>query len=293
MTAKKVVLITGCSDGGLGSALALAFHETGQYRVVATARDLSKLGDTRAAGIEELELDIVSKDSVSACAQKLEALTGGHLDLLINNAGTGYNMPVLDINLDEGRRVFDVNVWSLITVSRAFLPLLMKTPNAKIANNVSVAAYASMPLQGVYNASKAAANLMTETLRLELKPFGIGVVSLMTGSVKTNFYTNIAQQGHWGSLPDDSIYRVVPGGLKMMQSQDAQVLVFKDSMDATTWARQVVGDLSPANPPIQIWRGTKAWLIRLVALLPTGILDSVYTKASKLDELEKALAGSR
>ena len=293
MTAKKVVLITGCSDGGLGSALAIAFHQTGQYRVIATARTLSKLKETRALGIEDLELDVLSQSSISACAQSLSALTSGRLDILVNNAGAGYNMPVLDIDLDEARKVFELNVFSLITVTRAFTPLLLKTPHAKVVNNISVAAYVCLPVQGTYNASKAAANSMTENLRLELKPFGVQVIALITGSVKSNFFKNVPQAGDQTSaqLPDDSIYRVVPGGLKIMRESEA--ILMTDSVDASTWAKQVVGDLSKSKPPHQIWRGTSAGLLRYGCLLPVGTFDAKLMKLSTLGELENALAAGR
>ncbi|KAK5939308.1 hypothetical protein PMZ80_008612 [Knufia obscura] len=283
---KKIVLITGCSDDGLGSALALAFHRTSRYRVIATARSLSKLNDTRDAGIEELQLDVLSPSSISTCAKQLETLTGGKLDMLVNNAGAGYNMPVVDIDLDEARKVFDLNVWTLSTVSRAFLPFLLKTPGSKIVNNISIVAFTTPPVQGVYNASKAAANALNETMRLELKPFGIKVIALMTGSVKSRIMQNVEVKGV--VLPEDSIYRVVPGGLTLMK--DGGAVMAADAMDATIWASQVVGDLSKANPPHQIWRGSNAMLVRYGSLLPVGTFDSTLLKRTGFDEVERALA---
>lgn len=282
---KQIVLITGCSDGGLGSSLALAFHRAG-YRVIATARNLKKLTETRRAGIEELELDVLSQSSIKACAEKLDALTGGVLDILINNAGAGLNYPVVDIPLDEIRNIFELNTFSLIPVTRAFLPALMKSKNAKVANNISVAAYTGLPIQGAYNASKAAANGLTETLRLELAPFGIKVVALMTGSVKTKFFekeaTNTTQ------LPDDSIYRVVPGGLKMMQNP-GEIFANQGQMDADVWASQIVKDLSKANPAHQLWRGDGAGLLRFAIHLPIGMIDNQMNSLTKMDEVYAAL----
>lgn len=200
---KRVVLITGCSDGGLGSRLALAFNKTGKFRVIATARNLNKLKDTRSAGIEDLQLDVLSKDSVDFCVEALEALTGGRLDMLVNNAGAVYSMPAIDVDLDDARAIFDLNVFSLITVSRAFTPLLIRTPKSIIANNISVVAYTNPPVNGVYNASKAAANSITENMRLELKPFGVQVIALLTGGVRSNIEANKSQKA---GLPADSIY---------------------------------------------------------------------------------------
>lgn len=288
---KKVALITGCSSGGLGAALAIALHKAG-YRVIATARNTSKLEETRAAGIEDLELDVLSPASISTCVRNLEALTG-RLDLLINNAGAGYNMPVVDVDIEEARKVFDLNVFSLIGVTRAFLPMLMKSKDARVVNNISIAAHVGLPITGMYSSSKAAANMMTETLRLELAPFGIRVIALMTGSVQSNFSNNIPSRKSEAKteLPEASIYRVVPGGLKMMT--DPEPLVMKDAMDARTWAGQVVDDLSKSNPPHQIWRGANVNVARLACHFPVGMFDKQLKQTARLDELETALRDSK
>ena len=287
-TGKKVALITGCSSGGLGAALAISLHKA-NYRVIATARNTSKLEETRAVGIEDLELDVLSPTSITRCLRDLEVLTAGRLDLLINNAGAGYNMPVVDVDIEEARKVFDLNVFSLITVTRAFLPLLLKSKDAKVVNNISIAAYVGLPITGTYSSSKAAANMMTETLRVELAPFGVRVIALMTGSVKSNFTHNLpssnAEVPH--ELPEDSIYRVVPGGLKMMT--DPEPLIMKDAMDAHVWAEQVVGDLSRANSPHQIWRGAHVTVARAGCHFPIGLFDRQLKQTARLDELDAAL----
>ena len=85
---RKTVLITGCSDGGLGAALATAYHKAG-YRVFATARTPSKMVTLKASGIETLSLDVLSESSLSACVSEVQKLTGGSLNVLLNNAGAG------------------------------------------------------------------------------------------------------------------------------------------------------------------------------------------------------------
>src|ERR1700748_1171583 len=107
-SAKRSVLITGCSDGGLGAALAIAFHEAGLH-VYATARDPSKMKELSALGIETLTLDVLSDSSIAACVSQLTSL-----DILVNNAGAGYSMPVSDISITEAKKLFDLNVWSQI-----------------------------------------------------------------------------------------------------------------------------------------------------------------------------------
>lgn len=254
--------------------------------MIATARNTKKLSETRKAGIEELQLDVLSQSSIDACAVKLDSLTGGRLDMLINNAGAGLNFPVLDIPLDELRSTFELNTFSLIPVTRAFLPALIKSKNPKIANNISVAAYSGLPIQGAYNASKAAANALTETLRLELAPFNIKVVALMTGGVRSKFFEK--ENTSSTQLPEDSIYRVVPGGLKMMQNP-GEIFGARGQTDADVWAAQIVKDLSKANPAYQVWRGKDAGLVRIGNHLPLGTFDGTLIQLAKLNEVYTAL----
>lgn len=288
MDDKRVALITGCSSGGLGAALAIALQNVG-YRVIATARNTTKLEETTKAGIESLQLDVLSTESISKCVKSVEALTG-RLDLLVNNAGAGYSMPFVDVDLDELRHVFELNVYSLLTVTRAFLPLLLKSKDARVANNISIAAYLHLPVNGPYHASKAAANSMSETMRLELKPFGIKVVALMTGSVNTKFFENTASRNKdkVNPLPEDSIYRVVPGGLSMLNDPGSLMQKTSD-MSPETWAAQVASDLTRSSLPAQIWRGSNASIARIGCHLPLSLLDGGIYKKSKFDEVENAI----
>jgi 1-acylglycerone phosphate reductase len=89
MPDKKTVVITGGSDGGLGAALAHAFHTIGIWRVIATVRNQAKLTSTRSAGIETIALDVLDEASIAKCAAKVSEITRGRLDMLINNAGGG------------------------------------------------------------------------------------------------------------------------------------------------------------------------------------------------------------
>jgi NAD(P)-dependent dehydrogenase (short-subunit alcohol dehydrogenase family) len=142
---KKTMLITGCSDGGLGSALALAFHKSG-WRVFASARNLKKLQETEAAGIESMQLDVTSLDSIKVAVSKISELTGGSLDALLNNAGAGYNMPFLDLDTQKVRDLFELNVFSNISTIQAFAPLLIKA-RGMVINNTSIVSSFGLPIQ--------------------------------------------------------------------------------------------------------------------------------------------------
>ena len=122
----KTVLITGCSHGGFGEAMAKVYHAKG-FQVFATVRNMAKAGSLADYdGVEILELDVTSVESIRHCAQTVAKHTGGRLDVLVNNAGVNAIVPLLDASLDEAKKVYDTNVWSVVAMVQAFAPMLMQ-----------------------------------------------------------------------------------------------------------------------------------------------------------------------
>ncbi|KAF3063607.1 NADPH-dependent 1-acyldihydroxyacetone phosphate reductase [Daldinia childiae] len=276
-TPKRSVLITGCSGGGMGSALAIAFHKAG-FHVYATARNSSKMTELVSLGIDTLQLDIQSESSIADCVSKVPSL-----DILINNAGLQFLMPIVDINIAEARKLYDLNVWSHIAMIQAFLPLLLKSPNGVIVNQTSIGASLAIPFQAVYNSSKAALAMLTDSLRLELQPFGIKVVDLRTGIVKTNLIKNLQDNSN-PKLPKGSIYEPAKEVVEKALRQEG----FEDKgMPAHQWAELVVRDLQKSNPPAVIWSGESACLVRTQTVLPSGLLDGMVKKMVGLDVVEQ------
>ncbi len=282
MASKRTILITGCSDGSLGAALALAFHEAG-WRVFASARNMAKLKQSIALGLETVQLDVTSEDSIAKAVSRVKELTNGSLDTLVNNAGATYCLPILDIDIEKARDLFDLNVFSIIRVTRAFFPLLIRSAHGPmLVNNTSGAGLitTSMPFQGTYGASKAAAASLTEILRLELEPFGIKVINLVTGSVKSNFYQSVPK----ATLPLNSLYNPAKERIEQTMSSEDQD---KNGTDPDKWAESVVKVLNKSNPPHWVFRGGSATLARIAAILPVGLLDSVMKKMVGLDVFER------
>ncbi|KAK9491741.1 putative short-chain dehydrogenase [Lipomyces doorenjongii] len=286
MSRQRTILITGCSEGGLGDALARALHQHGQ-RVIATARNPAKMAHFGELGIETLTLDVLSPASISMCVAAVAEKTGGALDMLINNSGGGYPMPLTDADLDASRQLFELNVWAVLAVTQAFVPLLLKSEHgAVIANNTSVASVVPMPMGGIYSASKAAAAMLTENLRIELSPFNIKVVDLKTGAVKTSFFNNQIG-GAKPSLPKSSIYNVAKADIEKVL---AGASLEKDTVDRDQWAQQVVADLLSKSPSAQIWKGGSAFLTWFSRrFLPFTFLDSTLLQIGALDVVKKNL----
>ncbi|RYO95539.1 hypothetical protein DL764_007674 [Monosporascus ibericus] len=238
-----------------------------------------------AAGITTVQLDVMSDESVAKAVSTVRDLTGGSLDALVNNAGAAYSLPLMDIDIDKARQLFDLNTFSMLRVSRAFFPLLMKsTYGGRIINNTSAASMTAgaLPFQGAYNASKAAAANFTEVLRLELAPFGVKVINLMTGGVKSTFFDNAPR----ATLPPTSMYNIAKEDIeRVMAGEDTAA----QGTEAHKWAELVVKDLNTSSPPYWIWRGRHASEVRLASLLPVGMLDNVMKNISKLDVVERKI----
>ena len=293
---KRTILITGCSDGGLGAALAIAFHNAG-WRVLATARNPSKLAQVTAAGLETILLDTQSDASIAAAVDQTAKLTGGSLDVLLNNAGAGYSMPLMDLDLAKARNLFDLNVFSLIAVTRAFLPLLLtstwrQSHGAKagergiVVNNTSGVALpaGTTPFSGAYNASKAAAASVTETMRLELAPFGVRAINLVTGGVESLFHENFEDGVR---LPDDSMFARISDKVRDKVEWAIRGAGGNEGkMGQGEYAAGVVREVGARNPPHWIWRGKWVGMVRLFNLLPVGFGDSLVKGIMGLDLVE-------
>lgn len=279
MSPKQKVLITGCSDGGLGAALAIAFHEAG-LEVYATGRDLSEMTQVALQGIKILRLDVQSDSSIAECVGEVP-----ELDILVNNAGGGYSMPVSDLSIPEAKKLFDLNVWACLAVTQAFLSSLLKS-KGMIVNHTSAASLAPIPFQSAYNASKAAMASFSDMQRLELKPFGIRVVDLKSGFVDSNIYINIRKKPV--SLPAGSIYAEA----KDVVERTTHGLNFENAgMPSEEWAKSVVTDLLESSCS-NVWRGNKASLVRFGSMLPFGTLDGTANNLVGMKEVEKLVQKS-
>lgn len=280
--ANTTVLITGCSEGGMGAALAEEFHRCG-YSVYATARDQSKMTSLSALGIKTLTLDIQSQTSINHCVESVPLL-----DILVNNAGSSYTMPIVDTSMSEAKKLFDCNVWGHLALTQAFMPRLLASKKAMVVNHTSVGVHAALPFQAAYNASKAAMSMFSDILRLELQPFDIAVINLKTAGVKTNIVQNL--QARNPQLPASSIFNpakdLVESALRNEWVGDRGVTA------AEHWAKEVVVDLQKSSVPPVIWRGESALLARVASILPFGWLDGTYKRMTGLEQIEKKIRGS-
>jgi NAD(P)-dependent dehydrogenase (short-subunit alcohol dehydrogenase family) len=179
---KKVVLLTGASSGiGLACATLLAARG---YRVYGASR--TPAPDT---AIESITMDIRNDTSVREAVAGLIAREG-RLDIVVNNAGIALAGAIEDTSIEEAGEQFDVNVFGVLRVCRAVMPQLRQQRSGYIVNVGSIGGLLAIPYQGLYSASKFALEGLTESLRLEMRPFGINVVLLEPGDHRTGLTGN-------------------------------------------------------------------------------------------------------
>ncbi|KAF7511590.1 hypothetical protein GJ744_004178 [Endocarpon pusillum] len=279
MIDKKSVLITGCSGGGIGGALALVFQQRG-YHVFATARTTSKMSAlAQLPNVTLLTLDVTNTSHIAAAVNSVTRGTGGTLDYLINNSGRNHFSPILDLDMQEAKRLYDTNVWGSVAVIKGFAPLIIKAKGT-IANITSISGHVNVPWMGTYAASKRSLEIISETLRLELSPFGVTVLSVVTGAVKTNGQTYF---GDW-KLPEDSIYKPIEAKIAS-RAQGHDGVKRMETMD---YAKKVVNDIE-AGASGKVWRGSTAGAVRFGSVfLPQSLMDSSLVKGTGLPDLPKA-----
>ncbi len=214
---KKIVLITGAS-AGIGKATALLLLEKG-YIVYGAARRVEKMNDLLALGAKILEMDVADETSVTRGIDTI-IRTEGRIDVLINNAGFGSYGALEDIPISDARYQLEVNLFGPARLTQLVLPFMRRQRSGKIVNVSSIGGKAAMPLGGWYHASKFALEGYSDSLRMEVKPFGIDVIVIEPGGV----------QSEWGDIAIDNMIKVsadtayrklIDGAVRMMDKMKA------------------------------------------------------------------------
>ena len=183
-TPSTAVLITGCSTG-IGRAAALRLARAGQT-VYATARRIESIRDLEAAGCRTLTLDVCDEQSMKAAVAEVENREGA-VGTLINNAGYGSDGAFEEVPMEEVRRQFETNVFGLVRMTQLVLPGMRDQHDGRILNVSSMGGRMTLPGGGFYHATKYAVEAISDALRFEVAGFGIHVVVIEPGMIKTEF----------------------------------------------------------------------------------------------------------
>ena len=198
----KAVLITGCSSG-IGQAAAERLARSG-WKVYATARRPEALAHLAEAGCETIALDVLDEESMQRAVAHVEEAEGA-VGVLVNNAGYGQSGAVEAVPLDLVRRNFETNMFGYLRMAQLVLPGMRRQRWGRIVNLSSVAGRVTMPGSGIYSSTKFAIRAMTDVLRFEVRGFGVDVVLIEPGPIRTRF-TESANAGMPDGANEDGTY---------------------------------------------------------------------------------------
>lgn len=269
-----MVLVTGCSAGGIGHALARAFAAN-NCLVVATARSLSSMADlSNDPRFFLQELDVLSDQSVHrGVSNVLEKF--GRIDVVVNNAGVQCTAPLAEVPLSIAQQTFDTNVFGAMRLIQAVVPHMESRKKGTIVNVGSVTVLGPGPWAGIYTASKAALHALTDTLRLELRPFGIDVMNVVPGAVKSNIGNSAIAT--YNKMPEWKLYKQFEESIKARAH-------FSQGLKATPaeeFAKKTVNEVLKKNPPAWFSAGQYSTIMAIMYHLPLSIKDYILQKAMK------------
>ena len=252
---KRVALVTGASSG-IGEAIAVAMHDAG-YVVFAGARRVERMAQLRTRGITTIALDVTDDASMINAVERIHHEVG-RIEVLVNNAGYGSYGALEDVPMSEARRQVDVNVFGLARLCQLVIPEMRQARSGTIINISSIGGKFGEPFGVWYHASKYAVEGLSDSLALELAPFGVHVVAVEPGGIKTE----------WADISADNLVATSgTGDYKVAAMKAARVLrTFNDMKLAGTSeqvAQGVMKILSKRRPKMRyaIAGGAKPLLI--------------------------------
>lgn len=269
-------MVTGASTG-IGAATARALAGRG-FHVLAGVRREQDADAIRGPGVEPLILDITEPDHIEALAARVyDDPQGRVVRALVNNAAIQANVPIEVFAIDQWRRMFEVNLFGQVAVIQALLPALMRS-RGRVVNLSSVGGRVAMAGYGPYAATKFALEAVSDSLRRELAPFGVGVVVIEPGAVRTEMLGRaIATAGELASAmtPEQSLRY---GGL--VHAVNAQAVSSTDSgVPAEAAAEVIVKAVTARKPRTRYTVGREAAMIRWLPWLPDRTLDRIFAAA--------------
>ena len=265
----KVVLITGASSG-IGKSIGECLHYKG-YMVYGTSRNPKNV---RNAVFPLLELDVRNTESIHNAVNKVIELSGA-IDIVINNAGVGITGPIEEIPSLEIKNNFETNFFGPIEVMKSVLPQMRAQKSGLIINITSIAGYMGLPYRGIYSASKGALELITESLSMEVKPFGINITNVAPG----DYATNIAAGRFHAPVIKGSDYENSYGSTLIMMNNQVN-----SGNNPIEIAEAIFDIINSSNPKIHYKVGSfiQKFSIFLKRILPDKVFEKMLMNHYKL-----------
>jgi NAD(P)-dependent dehydrogenase (short-subunit alcohol dehydrogenase family) len=248
---EKVAIVTGSSSGiGYETSLSLArdgYFTYATMRDVKKAETIKKIAEKESLPLKVIELDVDDEDSVEN-AVKTVMEEKQRIDVLVNNAGWGIWGTAEDVSIEEFRAQFETNFFSVVRMIQKVAPFMRKQGNGHIVNISSIAGRIGFPVSTAYISSKFAIEGLSESLRYELGPFGINVIIIEPGVIKTNFFDSMktAKKANESSIYKEITEKVI-SGVKMMAEmgtppKEVASVIIKSLKEEKPLPRYVVGN---------------------------------------------------
>ena len=267
-TAKPVALVTGASSG-IGKAAALALVDAG-FEVVGTSRNTS--GVAPLEDVTYVDLDVTSDESVSTVVGRVIERFG-RLDVLVNNAGTGAAGAAEESSVAQDQRVFDINFFGLVRVTKAVLPHMRAAGTGRIINISSVLGLVPAPYMASYAATKHAIEGYSESVDHEVREYGIRVLLVEPAYTRTGFDANAIQPD--APLPIYAGQRLVFDGVMARAMADGD--------DPATVAHTIVAAATDPKPKLRYTAGATAGRVSaLRRFVPSRVFDRQIRKLNRL-----------
>jgi short-subunit dehydrogenase len=257
---KKIILITGASSG-MGKETAKVLAGQG-HKVYAGARRLEKMKDLEPLGIVPIKMDVTKEEDNKRAIDTIIA-NEGRIDVLINNAGFGLYGPFEEIPLDDGRYQFDVNFFGLANLTQLVLPHMRAKKSGRVINISSMGGRIYTPFGAWYHATKHAIEGFSDCLRIETKPFGIDVIIVEPGMIKTDF-GNVTGQWFSKYITKDSAYKSMTEPFVEMMNDPNMV---NRGTEPIVLANTIANAATVENPNRRYMKGSGAkpmWYIRKI-----------------------------
>jgi NAD(P)-dependent dehydrogenase (short-subunit alcohol dehydrogenase family) len=270
---KKVALVTGAS-AGIGEATVKTLLAAG-YTVFAAARRQDRMRELERQGATLLPLDLTDDASIVAAAGRI-TLTQGRIDVLINNAGYGSYGAVEDVPMDEARRQFEVNVFGLARLCQLLTPLMRQQRSGKIVNVTSIGGKFGEPLGAWYHATNFAVEGLSDSLRMELARFGVDVIIVEPGAIRTE----------WGAIALESAIKY-SGSTAYAEHAREKAALFSGAesgfgSEPSVVAEGILNAIQARRPKTRYGIGGGAPVIlALTWLLPDRTLDRIFDFMSR------------
>lgn len=234
----KTVLVTGASSG-IGKATAIYLAQSG-YTVYGAARRMEKMQSLQEYGIKPIILDVSKDESIVACVDKIFKETGS-IDVLINSAGLGSYGALEDVSIAEAKNQLEINLFSVARLIQLVLPHMRKNRYGKIVNISSVGGKVGLPMGSWYHASKFAIEGLSDSLRNEVRQFGVDVIVIEPGGTKSEMITIGAED--LMRVSGNTVYKELSKGIQKMYGD-----MEKNAVDPIVIARLIKKGIEATRP---------------------------------------------